>query len=106
MIVLKSGSLRLLETPESVQACNGVALPFYLTMNYSLTNKKVFNFCFDTNLSSCTYVTFVVTAPNEQWQRVSCSVPDESPTSCIFCICCPGSQSPAVGGEVALYLIA
>jgi hypothetical protein len=27
-IVLKSGSLNLLETSESVQACNGIALPY------------------------------------------------------------------------------
>jgi len=29
MIVLKSGSLNLLEPSGPVQACNGIALPFY-----------------------------------------------------------------------------
>jgi len=28
-IVLKSGNLRLLETSGPVQACNGIALPFF-----------------------------------------------------------------------------
>ena len=30
-IVLKSGSLNLLESSGPVQACNGIAVPFYLT---------------------------------------------------------------------------
>jgi hypothetical protein len=39
-IVLKSGSLKLLEPSELVQACNGIALPFLLLLNdlYSSSN--------------------------------------------------------------------
>jgi hypothetical protein len=33
-IVLKSGSLNLLESSGPVQACNGTALPFYLTARF------------------------------------------------------------------------
>ena len=45
LIVLKSGSFNLLDTSGPVQACNGIALPFfyciiaekYITTKYSLT---------------------------------------------------------------------
>ena len=33
-IVLKSGSLNLLEPSGAVQACNGIALPFYSVFNF------------------------------------------------------------------------
>jgi len=33
-IVLKSGSLNLLEPSGPVQACNGIALPFYVFLLY------------------------------------------------------------------------
>ena len=99
-IVLKSGSLNLLEPPGPLQACNGTALTFYLlpsfTMNYSVTNKKVSHFCSDTNLSSCTEVSFLLTAANEQWQLVSCAVSDKCPTSCIFCICYPANTNAVI----------
>ena len=31
-IVLKSGSFNILESSRSVQACNGIALPFYMSL--------------------------------------------------------------------------
>jgi hypothetical protein len=35
-IVLKSGSLKLLETSRAVQACNGIAVTFYLAITMRL----------------------------------------------------------------------
>jgi hypothetical protein len=45
-IVLKSGSLNIMETSRSVQTCNGIALPFY-PQNFKRqfpehSNQKVF----------------------------------------------------------------
>jgi len=39
-IVLKSGSLNLLEPSGPIQACNGIDLPFTGTLRFDVTNKK------------------------------------------------------------------
>jgi len=44
-IVLKSGSLNLLEPSGPVQACNGIALPLPFTLSFSFTHLHFLSFC-------------------------------------------------------------
>jgi hypothetical protein len=46
-IVFKSGSLKLLEPSGPVQACNGIASPFYFKKrNINFMQEKITLFCF------------------------------------------------------------
>ena len=58
-IVLKSGSLNLLEPSGPVQACNGIALPYFLYSTCRGYRKRISSFCCSVANVTPQYVWFV-----------------------------------------------